>query len=202
MPPVRAIAIWGALALAVAAPIAAAMASPLLAWRQPIYIAAGFAGIISLGLLLVQPLLISGTLPGLSPFQRRRVHRWVGGILVLAVVVHVAGLWMTSPPDVIDALLFRAPTSFSVWGVVAMWGVFVTALWAIFRRRLLVRQRIWRAGHMSLALVIVIGTVAHAMLIEGTMEMVSKTVLCVLVIAATLKAVADLWVWTGRAKPR
>ena len=41
----RATLIWTALVLAILAPIAAAATSPLLAWRQPVYIAAGFAGI-------------------------------------------------------------------------------------------------------------------------------------------------------------
>jgi len=39
----RPILIWTALAAATAVPIGAAAASPLLAWRAPIYIAAGFA---------------------------------------------------------------------------------------------------------------------------------------------------------------
>ena len=65
--------IWVAFAAAVCVPIAAAAASPLLAWRDAVYILAGFAGIIALGLMLVQPLLIGGYLPGLS-------GRIVGGV--------------------------------------------------------------------------------------------------------------------------
>jgi hypothetical protein len=40
------------------------------------------------------------------------------------------------------------------------------------------------------------------MLIEGTMEIVSKSVLCVLVLAATIKALIDLRVWAKRATSR
>jgi hypothetical protein len=105
--------IWAALAVAICVPIAAAAASPLLEWRGPIYILAGFAGIIALGLLLVQPLLIGGYLPGPSAYRGRRAHLWVGGVLVVAMVVHVGGLWITSPPDMIDALLLTSPTPFS-----------------------------------------------------------------------------------------
>ena len=61
--------IWAALAVAICVPIAAAAASPLLAWRGPLYILAGFAGIIALGLTLVQPLLIAGYLPELSAYR-------------------------------------------------------------------------------------------------------------------------------------
>src|SRR3954453_12316143 len=99
----RAPLIWLALALAICVPIVLAATSPQLAWRGPVYILAGFAGIVALGLMLVQPLLISGYLPGLSAFRGRRVHQWIGGALVAAIVIHVAGLWITSPPDMIDA---------------------------------------------------------------------------------------------------
>jgi len=177
-------------------PIAFAVASPLLEWRGPIYILAGFAGIIALGLMLVQPLLIGGYLPGLSVYRGRRAHHWIGGALVVAVVVHVVGLWITSPPDMIDALLFVSPTPFSPFGVIAMWAIFAVAVLATVRRRLGLRT--WRIAHMSLAVVIVIGSVVHGMLIEGTMEMISKAALCALVLAATIKVLVDLRVWTKR----
>lgn len=105
--------IWAALAVAIGVPIALAATSEQLAWRGPVYILAGFAGIIALGLVLVQPLLIGGYLPGLSAYRGRRAHHWIGGALALAVVIHVAGLWITSPPDMIDALTFSSPTPFS-----------------------------------------------------------------------------------------
>jgi predicted ferric reductase len=194
--------IWAALAAAICVPIAAAAVSPLLAWRGPLYILAGFAGIVALGLMLVQPLLAGGTLPGLSGYRGRRAHRWIGGALVVAVTVHVAGLWVTSPPDMIDALLFRSPTPFSPFGVIAMWAIFAVALLALLRRRL--RLRAWRIAHMSLAVVIVAGSVVHGMLVEGTMETMSKAMLCALVVAATIKVMADLRVWrrVGKAAGR
>lgn len=198
----RATLIWAALVLAILAPIAAAAASPLLAWRQPVYIAAGFAGIVALGLLLVQPLLMGGYMPGLPALRGRRAHRWIGGVLVAAVVIHVAGLWLTSPPDMVDALLFRAPTLFSPFGVIAMWAVFAAATLALLRRRLGLRPRTWRLAHTSLAVVIVVGTVIHAVLIEGTMETVSKVAMCALVVLATAKVMADLRVWAKGAASR
>jgi predicted ferric reductase len=169
-----------------------AASSPLLAWRDPIYIAAGFAGVVALALLLIQPLLAGGYLPGLRMRLGRRLHAWVGAGLALAVVVHVAGLWLTSPPDVVDALLFRSPTPFSVWGVAAMWAVFATTLLAVLRGRLRFRLVVWRLCHIALAVVIVVGTVVHAMLIDGTMGVVSKSALSALVVAAAAKLVVDL----------
>jgi hypothetical protein len=196
------ILIWAALATAICLPIAAAATSPLLAWREPVYILACFAGIIALGLVLVQPLLIGGYLPGLSAYRRRRAHHWIGGTLAVAVVIHVGGLWITSPPDMIDALLFVSPTPFSPFGVVAMWAIFAVALLAALRRRLGLGPRKWRIAHMSLAVVIVVGSVVHGMLVEGTMETMSKAALCALVLAATIKVMADLRVWTRWATSR
>jgi hypothetical protein len=192
--------IWVALAAAVGVPIAAAAFSPHLAWRDPVYILAGFAGIVALGFTLFQPLLIAGYLPGLPSRIGRRVHRWTGGALVVAVVIHVGGLWITSPPDMIDALLLVSPTPFSPFGVIAMWAVFAVALLASLRRRL--RLRTFRIAHMLLAIVIVAGSVVHGMLVEGTMETMSKAALCALVLAATIKAMADLRVWRKRETPR
>jgi predicted ferric reductase len=188
--------IWPALAAAIGVPVLAAALSPLLAWRGPLYIIAGFAGIVALGLMLLQPLLAGGYLPGLEAWRGRRAHRFIGAALVGLVLIHVGGLWITSPPDMIDALLFASPTPFSPFGVIAMWAIFAVALLAAFRRRL--RLRTWRIAHLSLAAVIVVATAAHAMLVEGTMETVSKAVLCALVLAAAVKVIADLRLWRKR----
>jgi predicted ferric reductase len=198
----RAVVIWVVLLLALAGPVLIALQSPLLAWRDPVYILAGFAGTVALALLLVQPLLVFGRLPGLPSPRGRRVHRVIGVFLVAAVTLHVAALWLTSPPDVVDALLFASPTPFSSWGVIAMWAVFAAGLLALLRRRLRLRARTWRMAHTALALVVVTGSVVHAMLIEGTMETVSKTLLCALVLCVTVKVVADLRAWGSPAHRR
>ncbi|UFI04898.1 ferric reductase-like transmembrane domain-containing protein [Roseibium aggregatum] len=196
----RALLIWAILATILVVPLLAAAASPLLQWRQPVYIAAGFAGITAMALLLLQPLLAGGYLPGAEGLQGRRLHRWTGSLLVLAIILHVGGLWITSPPDVIDALLFRSPTPFSVWGVLAMWAVFAAALLAAFRRSLALSPRLWRRLHTLLAMVIVAGSVVHALLIEGTMETYSKAALCALAVAATVKVIVDLKIWARRSR--
>lgn len=192
------ILIWVALAFAIGVPIAAAAGSEQLAWRGSLYILAGFAGIVALGLVLVQPLLIGGYLPGFPAYRGRRAHHWIGGTLVAAIVIHVVGLWITSPPDMIDALTFSSPTPFSPFGVTAMWAIFAVALLAALRRRLGLRPRTWRFIHMPLAIVIVAGSVVHCLLIEGTMETISKAALCALVLAATVKVMIDLQVWRKR----
>lgn len=200
MSPVRAGLIWAAVVSAVAVPIGAAAFSPLLAWRDAIYIVACIAGVAGLALMLFQPLLIGGYLPGFSPYQARRIHRWIGTSLFAAVVIHVAGLWFTSPPDVIDALLFTSPTPFSAWGVIAMWAIFAVTIMVAFRKWLGLRPRTWRKAHTLLAATIVASTVVHSLLIEGTMEIVSKVALCALVVLATVKVIADKRVWQSKAR--
>jgi predicted ferric reductase len=192
---IRAALIWAGLATAIVAPMVIAATSPLLAYRDAIYIASGFAGMVALALVLVQPLLASGLLPGLPSREGRRVHRWIGVALVAAVIAHVAGLWLTSAPDVIDALLLVSPTPFSVWGVAAMWATFAAAMLAALRGRLRIAPRLWRLGHTAFATVIVIGSVVHAVLIEGTMGQISKLVLCALVLAAMARALVHLRIW-------
>jgi len=177
--------IWAALVAAIISPLVAAAFSPQLAWRDGVYITSGFAGILSMGLLLVQPLLAAGDLRPLSALRSRQIHRAIGGLLVTGIIVHVGGLWITSPPDVIDALLFVSPTPFSLWGVIAMWGLFAAAAMAILRRRVRVRPMTWRRAHVALAVIVAGTTVAHAALIEGTMEPVSKITLSALLLLAT-----------------
>jgi hypothetical protein len=189
-PALRAGLAWAGLAAAIAVPAGFAATSPLLAWRDAVYVAGCLAGVAALALLLLQPLLAGGHLPGLPARRGRAVHAWVGGGLVAAVVLHVAALWVTSPPDVVDALLFRSPTPFSAWGVAAMWAVFAAALLAALRRWQ--RMAAWRLVHMLLAVAIVAATAAHALLVDGTMEPVSKAALCALALAATAKTMFDL----------
>lgn len=191
MRPVRALLIWAGVTLGILVPLAFAATNEYLAFRDPVYIAAGLAGVVALCLALVQPLLAGGWLPGIGYLHGRRVHRLVGVLLVATVIVHVAGLWITSPPDIEDALLLRAPTPFSVWGVAAMCALFAAALIAARRRRL--SPLAWRIVHTSLASIVVLGGVVHAMLIEGTMETTSKAVLCGLTIVATAAVVAAQW---------
>ena len=81
-----------------------------------------------------------------------------------------------------------------------MWAVFAAALWASMRRRLGAQSRRWRLGHTLLAGTVVVSSVVHALLIEGTMETISKVALCALALLATAKVVLELKAWA--AKPR
>jgi len=70
--------------------------------------------------------------------------------------------------------------------------VFATALLAALRGRLRLRLVVWRLCHIILAVVIIVGSVVHALLIDGTMGIVSKAALSALVMAAAAKVIVDL----------
>ncbi|PSL17273.1 ferric reductase-like transmembrane domain-containing protein [Shimia abyssi] len=175
--------IWLAVLGAATLPVVIAAFSPYLAYRNPAYIVAGFAGILSLSLFLLQPLLAAGYLPGLRLPLARKLHRIIGAALLACLALHIGGLYLTSPPDTLDALLLVSPTPFSVYGVLATLGLIATILLVALRRR--VRYGHWRLLHNALALFVVIATLIHALQIEGTMGPVSKWLLCGAVLIAT-----------------
>lgn len=174
--------IWPVVTAVLVIPLIFAAQSQLLAWRDGIYIAASFAGILAMSLFIVQPLGIAALLPGLSPARARFVHRSLGALICLAVVVHVGGLWITSPPDLVDALLFVSPTSFSIWGVLAMWAVLLSGAVALFRRRWRVSPKTWRRFHLPLVAVAAGGTIVHALLITGLLSTPFKAVISAVVL--------------------
>ena len=175
---------WIFLTLVLGGAVVLSLMSPYLAFRQSVYIAAGLAGVLGLCVMVLQPLLVTGVLPGAEGRRGRWLHFLAGVGLVVLVVAHVGGLWLTSPPDVIDALMFRSPTPFAPFGVVAMWAVFLAGLLGL-----------WRRAHTGFVAVAVIGTVAHAVLIEGTMEPVSKAVASMTVVLATAYAIRHRRSW-------
>jgi heme/copper-type cytochrome/quinol oxidase subunit 4 len=66
------------------------------------------------------------------------------------------------------------------------------------RLRLHLRPRTWQRVRLGLAVVIVLGTVIHAMLIDGAMGTLSKTALCALVVVATSQVMLKLNLFTKR----
>ncbi len=180
--------VWLLLAAGLLVPVLLAAANPLQASREAIGIFGAMAGVVALALLLVQPMLAAGLLPGPSILVARRWHRWVGIMIVAAVVMHVVGLYFYSPDDTVDALLLVAPNSFSVYGVIGLWSAVLTALLVAIRSRSGMRYAAWRIVHNAVSVVVVVSSIVHALLIEGAMELVSKVILCVFVVAATIIA--------------
>jgi predicted ferric reductase len=178
--------VWGLVAACILVPVGIAAANPLQASRDALWIIGGMAGIVALALLFVQPLLAAGYLPGAPVSAGRRWHRLVGTFIIVTVGLHIGGLYLSSPEDIADALLLVAPTPFSVYGVVGLCGVVLTAILVAVKSRSGLRYAAWRILHNALALVVVVSSIVHALLIEGAMGNVSKAILCALVFAATV----------------
>lgn len=194
--------VWLVLAAAMIGPIAIAVTSPVLVGRDAAYFVSGIAGVTALALLLMQPLLAAGYLPGLRVMQERRWHRWLGSCIFIAVLLHVGGLYITSPPDTIDALLLLSPTLFSVYGVIALWSLIFTVLFVVLRARAGLRYGTWRVLHNGLVVVVVVASVVHALMIEGTMGSGSKLALCVAVLLATAMVTLHLRVFKPMLRKR
>jgi predicted ferric reductase len=186
------VSIWSVLVAAVIGPVAIAATSPLLAARPGVYVMAGLAGIAALALLLAQPLLAARYLPGLQVMQARLWHRCVGTAIVIGVALHVGGLYLTSPPDTLDALFLVAPTPFSIYGVIALWGIALTIVLVVLRSQTWFGYHIWRIVHNALAAIVVVTSIVHALMIEGTMGSLSKQFLCLCVLTATAIVIAHL----------
>lgn len=191
---------WLILACFVIGPVIIAAASPYQAARPAVYIVASLAGVLAMALLLVQPLLAAGYLPGLSPAQMRRGHLWTGSIFAACVAIHIGGLYLTSPQDALDALLLTSPTPFSVYGVIGMWGVLLTLILVALRTQVGLRYSAWQIIHNAVAAIVVICSVVHALMIEGTMGTISKWSLCLAIVAVTAIVIVHLRVVKIRPK--
>lgn len=176
--------------------------NPLQESRSIEYVIGGLSGVVALALLLLQPLLAIAFLPHGSVIQQRRWHRWIGTAIVITVALHISGLYLASPQDMIDAMLLVAPTPFSVYGVVGLWTLVLTATLVAFRKRLRLNISTWNIIHNSLAVIVVITSVVHALMIEGAMGYVSKLILCICLIGATTIVVAQLRIIRPRLKKR
>lgn len=184
----RNILIWLGLFALMAFPVIRAISNPYLPFRETSYIIAGFAGIFCLSIFVLQPLLATRRIP-LHPFRARRLHRIVGICVLSLTIIHVAGLFVTNSDDVIDVFMLRAPTTFSIFGVIAFWGIILTGLIATLRHSL--PSFIWRKTHQTLSCIVISATIIHALQIQGAMEPISKWIICLAAILSTV--VALIW---------
>ena len=197
--------VWLVVAGFVLVPIIVAAASPLQASRDAIWIVGGMAGVVAFAIMSLQLMLIGRFPPLSNSLHERSWHRWIGTAIVALVMLHVGGLCVTSPGDITDALLLVSPTPFALYGVIGLAGVILTAGLAPFCKR--VGYRSWQIAHQVLALIIIIGSVVHTLLIEGAMGETSKLVLCTFLVVATagvvLKSVFGFGLVAWRpARPR
>ncbi len=186
------IAAWIIVAVIAAVPVVAAAASPLQKGRELLWVIGGMAGVVAMSLLFVQPLFKAAVPTLLGARGAMRWHRICGVAIVAMVALHIGALYAYSPDDITDALLLEAPTRFSLYGVISMWCLVLTALLAAARRVLWLDYQLWRITHSVLAVAIVASGAVHAIQIEGAMEDYSKLVICVAALAVTTVAALEV----------
>jgi predicted ferric reductase len=137
-----------------------AVTGPHLQHAPVLLVVSTLAACLAVGALAVQPWL-----------TRRRVpaHVRVGGIVAALVAVHLVALLVEDPDDALYSMSLDGPTR-------ARMALFATVLLAVvtllgvLRRRLRWSPATWRFVHGSLAALVVVLGVGHALLIDGALE--------------------------------
>jgi hypothetical protein len=177
-------------------PAAAALASPLQVGRDAGWVLGAVAGAVALSLLAVQAALPTPWLDGVLARPWSALHRAVGLAVAAVVLAHMAGLYLSSPDDVRDALLLRAPT-YSRLGVLSAWTVGLSIALALARRRLGLTYSDWQILHSALAVAIVTTAVGHTVMIRGTLDGPAELLAC----GAALVAVSAAIVYQHVLRP-
>jgi len=157
-----------------------ALAGPHLVGAPVLLVVSTVAACLAVAALAVQPWL-----------TRRHVgvHVRVGGIVAVLVALHVVALVVEDPDDALFSMSPDGPTRARMALFATVLLVAVTLL-GVLRRRLRWSPATWRFLHGSLAALVVVLGVGHAVLIQGALDGGGTAVLLVL---GGLGAVGAVW---------
>jgi predicted ferric reductase len=160
----------GVAALGAVALVGLALAGPHLARAPVLLVVSTVAACLAVAALAVQPWL-----------TRRRVgvHVRVGGIVTVLVVLHVVALLALDPDDALYSMSPDGPTRARM-ALIATLLLGVVTLLGVLRRRLRWSPATWGFVHGSLAALVVVLGVGHALLIQGALDGWGTPVLLVL----------------------
>jgi predicted ferric reductase len=164
-------------------------------------VALGFVGLTMMGLEFV---LVARFAPVAAPFGQDallQLHRQIGYVGLAFVLVHfaISAQWQGLT---LDAAL-HAPLL--VWfGMAAFLSLIALVVTSLHRRRLRLSYEVWHVVHTVLAVVLVVGALAHILFVDEYVGALWKQVLWGLMAAAFLGLLA--WVrvirpWRERARP-
>jgi predicted ferric reductase len=137
-----------------------AVAAPHLAEGSPLLVVSTLAACVAVAALAAQPWLTRRKVPA---------HVRVGGVIGVLVAVHVLALVLESPDDALFAMSPDGPTRSRMALFATILLVAVTLL-GLLRRRLRWSAPTWRFVHGSLAGLVVVLGVGHAVLIQGALD--------------------------------
>ncbi|GAA4803705.1 hypothetical protein GCM10023200_46200 [Actinomycetospora chlora] len=162
--------------------VTVALTGPHLRGAPVLLVVSTLAACLAVGALAVQPWL-----------TRRRVpaHVRVGGVVAALVGVHLVALLVEDPDDALYSMSPDGPTRARMALIATVLLVVVTLL-GVLRRRLRWSPATWRFVHGSLAVLVVVLGVGHALLIEGALEGWGTVVLVALGVVGAVGALVRL----------
>ncbi len=169
-------------------PTLLAALSPLQIGRAPLWVWGTLAGVLALSLLVIQVLLPTGWLNDWIGEHNFSWHRILGISITGLVIAHILGLYLYSPDDIEDALVLAAPT-YSRLGVLSAGCLLLSMGLALARSRLPLAPVDWQILHSVLAVAVVGTAVAHALLLQGTLDGFAEGLLCGSAVVAVLMAI-------------
>ena len=158
-------------------------------------VALGFVGLAMMGLEFA---LVARFRPVAAPFGQDALlqfHRQIGYVGLAFVLVHfaISARWS----EVTPAKAVAAPAL--VWfGMAALLALIALVASSIWRRRLRLSYEAWHVTHVVLALVLIVGALAHVFLVDEYVSVLWKQVLWGLMSGAFVL----LLVWVRLVKPR
>jgi predicted ferric reductase len=158
-------------------------------------VALGFVGLAMMGLEFA---LVARFEPVAAPFGQDALlqfHRQIGYVGLAFVLVHVAISAKWESLTLVNAITAPALVWFGMAAAVALIALVVTSVW---RRRLHLSYERWHAAHTVLAVVVVVGALAHVYFVDEYVSTLWKQALWGLMSAAFL----TLLVWVRLVKPR
>jgi predicted ferric reductase len=158
-------------------------------------VALGFVGLAMMGLEFA---LVARFKPVAAPFGQDALlqfHRQIGFVGLAFVLVHVAISAQWENLTFSKAITAPALVWFGMAAVLALIALVATSVW---RRRLRLSYELWHAAHTVLAVVVVVGALAHVYFVDEYVSTLWKQVLWGLMSAAFV----SLLVWVRLIKPR
>ncbi len=119
------------------------------------------AGALAVSALVLQPLLAGR--------GRISVHRLLGGVALVLVLAHVAGLFIVAPDDALFAMSPDGPTRARM-ALIATIALLAVVLLGVLRERLPMSGATWRILHGFLATLVILLGFGHAVLTDGALD--------------------------------
>jgi predicted ferric reductase len=158
-------------------------------------VALAFVGLAMMGLEFV---LVARFKPVAAPFGQDALlqfHRQIGYVGLAFVLFHVAVSAKWEALTFGNAITAPALVWFGMAAVLALIALVVTSVW---RRRLRLSYELWHAAHTALAVVVVLGALAHVYFVNEYVSSLWKQVLWGVMSAAFVVLLA----WVRLIKPR